>query len=370
MEALVSFIIAAYNEEKFIVECVESCLLQTYPSVEVVITDDGSTDETVSIIRKKYLKEKRVKLISPSKKIGKAAAFNSSFAAAKGEFIALMGADDINYPERIATQITFLNSFDLVFCDLERVDSLNKSTIKKYMFGSGTMKIKEINFDSMIYSPIGNGSILMNRKVAEKVFPLPTDLLHEDYWIPLLSSFFGKISYFDKPLYKYRIHENNTSGIFNNQNKIKNIVISANRDYIYYKNVLQFFNEQNLFPFKFFIESKIFFLKPFSQNFMGDSFTLGAIKEHLESLKFEITNKKILFNHLIKQVYLFVLFRKWNFAKEILRKVEIFKDRNWIELRVCVFFKIGNPEILKHSFFLRKGISLICKLALSKYGTN
>jgi hypothetical protein len=79
---LVSFLIAAFNEERFVVACVASCLDQTYTPVEVCVTDDGSTDGTWDILQAAFGQDPRVKLARLEENKGKVHAFNRSFEMA------------------------------------------------------------------------------------------------------------------------------------------------------------------------------------------------------------------------------------------------------------------------------------------------
>lgn len=105
---LVSVIIPVYNAEKYIDECIESILNQTYSNIEVIVTDDCSTD--ASWIRlKKYESDKRFTLLKNDTNLHQAATRNRCIAASKGDYILVQDADDISEPQRL---FTLLNAFD------------------------------------------------------------------------------------------------------------------------------------------------------------------------------------------------------------------------------------------------------------------
>lgn len=110
---LVSVIIPAFNEERFIAEAIESALAQTYEPVEVVVVDDGSTDATGQIAAT----FPDVELVSQVNR-GLSAARNAGVAAAAGEIIAFNDADDIMLPERLETQVDHLLENESVGCVL------------------------------------------------------------------------------------------------------------------------------------------------------------------------------------------------------------------------------------------------------------
>ncbi|MCC5929257.1 MAG: glycosyltransferase [Cyclobacteriaceae bacterium] len=100
---MVSVIIPCYNSAYFIEDTIKSALCQTYSDIEVIVVDDGSTDNSIEII-KKY----PVQLIQ-QKNAGACAARNRGFAVSKGDFIQYLDADDLLSPNKIADQVAQLN---------------------------------------------------------------------------------------------------------------------------------------------------------------------------------------------------------------------------------------------------------------------
>ncbi len=209
MSNTVSFIIAAYNEESFIQECIESCLNQTYSDIEVCVTDDGSIDNTWSSLENLAL-DPRVKINKFNKNKGKVAAFNRSFEMASGDYIAIIGADDVNFPGRITSQIQHIRETqsDLVWGGFEIVDeSLNPMSISlvNSAISVTTKNILEKNI-------VTGGTVLMKRDLALSIFPLPKKLGFEDWWLGYRASTLGNLSYLNSTLIKYRQHANNAAG--------------------------------------------------------------------------------------------------------------------------------------------------------------
>ncbi|MFA6320560.1 MAG: glycosyltransferase [Candidatus Omnitrophota bacterium] len=103
--SLVSVVIPTYNSSQFIAEAIDSVLCQTYPEIEVVVVDDGSSDDTISVLDA-YAKNNQNKIRYFSQKnSGPAAARNKGIGEAKGEFIAFLDSDDMWFPEKIAKQM-------------------------------------------------------------------------------------------------------------------------------------------------------------------------------------------------------------------------------------------------------------------------
>jgi len=103
----VSIIVPAYNCEKYINDAIESILIQTYEDLEIIIVNDGSTDNTAKIIDNLAQVDSRIKVISQSNK-GAGAARNKAISVAKGEFIAFLDSDDIMLEKRIQEQVQYL----------------------------------------------------------------------------------------------------------------------------------------------------------------------------------------------------------------------------------------------------------------------
>jgi glycosyltransferase involved in cell wall biosynthesis len=106
---LVSIIISAFNAEKYICATLDSVLSQTYPSVEVIVVNDGSTDDTLCLIEP-YLK-RGVKIISQSNK-GQDSALNNGYNISKGSFVKFLDSDDLINAEMIALQMEVLDGMD------------------------------------------------------------------------------------------------------------------------------------------------------------------------------------------------------------------------------------------------------------------
>jgi glycosyltransferase involved in cell wall biosynthesis len=119
---LVSVIIPAYNAQDYIAEALRSILSQTYSAVEIVVVDDGSTDQTAEIVENFFPK---VQLLKKVKNSGLSDARNYGIINSKGDLICFLDADDLMLPERIILQVDFLDrhaNVSLVFCDYRNFD--------------------------------------------------------------------------------------------------------------------------------------------------------------------------------------------------------------------------------------------------------
>jgi glycosyltransferase involved in cell wall biosynthesis len=106
----VSVMIPAYNQEAFIEETLASVLSQSYPDLEVVVVDDGSRDETPNIIRRLAAHDRRIVAIYSDVNEGHSVNTNRGFDHCTGEFIALLGGDDVMLPGKIERQVDFMQA--------------------------------------------------------------------------------------------------------------------------------------------------------------------------------------------------------------------------------------------------------------------
>ena len=138
----VSIIIPAYNAARYIKEAVDSALAQTYPSVEVVVIDDGSTDDTKRILEP-YIGAGKIKYVYQTNK-GLAGARNTGIKNSSGEFIAFLDADDLFLPEKVAAQARVLEEnrgYGVCYSDLTHFTDTNPPTFfrHRYSYSSGNV---------------------------------------------------------------------------------------------------------------------------------------------------------------------------------------------------------------------------------------
>ena len=108
MAELVSVIIACYNAAAYIDQCLESIVKQTYSNIEIIVCDDASTDDSLSILRKWESLDNRIKVIKNDTNLYAAATRNRCFEIAQGKYFLIQDVDDISYENRIESLISEL----------------------------------------------------------------------------------------------------------------------------------------------------------------------------------------------------------------------------------------------------------------------
>jgi glycosyltransferase involved in cell wall biosynthesis len=119
---VVSIIIPTFNDGRWVCDAVDSALAQTYPSCEIIVVDDGSTDETQTLISDRYGQSVRY-FYQPNR--GLAAARNTGLSVATGEYVQFLDADDVLLPAKVATHVAALEShheYSVVYSDFAFMD--------------------------------------------------------------------------------------------------------------------------------------------------------------------------------------------------------------------------------------------------------
>lgn len=126
---MISVIIPTYNREKTLYRSVKSVLNQSFQNIELIIVDDGSTDNTEKLVR--GLQDNRIRYIRHAEQMGACAARNTGIRAAHGEYISFQDSDDFWYPEKLDRQLQVLKVLeaDICFCRMRRNSSDGTVTV-------------------------------------------------------------------------------------------------------------------------------------------------------------------------------------------------------------------------------------------------
>lgn len=123
---MISATMPTYNAAEYLAETIDSYLKQTYKNFELIVQDDGSTDSTDTIMAYFVKKDKRVKYFKNGKNLGIAKTRNNAFSHAKGEFIAIVDADDPAHPGRFKKSIKAIKDVDIVYSPCLNADADGK----------------------------------------------------------------------------------------------------------------------------------------------------------------------------------------------------------------------------------------------------
>lgn len=157
---LVTVFIPVYNAEKYIKECIESVLAQTYQNFEILVVDDGSTDKSLDIIR--TYNDERIRIYANDKNCGIPYTRNRGLELARGKYIAFLDADDVAYPKRLQKSVEFLEKhpeYRVVggMCT-HIIDEKQKKTLGELQLQPHTRR----DYYALFRSPLTNSSAMID----------------------------------------------------------------------------------------------------------------------------------------------------------------------------------------------------------------
>lgn len=204
---LVSIVMAAFNEEKYLHESIKSILDQTYTNFEFIIINDGSTDQSESIILS--FTDKRIIYIKNETNLKLIDSLNKGLKLAKGKYIARMDADDISINNRLEKQVAFMEANPEIGISGAQLTIFGNST--------GTMQFplnhEEIQLYLLITSCFGNNVVIFRKSILDQyqLFFQKGYLHSEDYksWTKWIMH--TKSANLNESLVKYRTHSNSVS---------------------------------------------------------------------------------------------------------------------------------------------------------------
>lgn len=231
----VSVIIAAYNNAVYLKEAVESVLNQTYRDLEVIVVDDGSTDNTRGLIEGLQAGHPDIIRYIYQENQGPAPARNTGIRAAQGKFIAFLDADDIWLTEKLARQMECFardSNIGFVYCDNIFVDENNaamENYVRKVRLVEGDILLELFSDFFMITS-----GVILKRECIEKIGLFDEKLLvgeDYEYFLRLASRY--KAGVVKEKLFRRRVHAKSLSR--------QDYILDARNDI----NTLEFFLRNN-----------------------------------------------------------------------------------------------------------------------------
>lgn len=212
---LISIIVPIYNVEKYLDRCIDSLLKQTYSNIDIILVDDGSTDNCPNICDSWSQKDKRVRVVHQNNK-GAAAAKNTGLKEALGDLIAFCDADDYLHVDmlQIMSDCMDRTKSDIVICGVNWVTE------------SGSVIRTEKSNNTELYQPDAMRNLLENRKIKEQVWDklykrqclenilfIEKKKIDDVFWTYKVIGNAQKIAIIHDPLYYYTQRESSVMGI-------------------------------------------------------------------------------------------------------------------------------------------------------------
>lgn len=210
---LVTIVLSTYNGDQFLPQQLSSVCEQTYRPINVLVRDDGSTDETLALLVREHSR-KTLTFLGSQGNLGATRSFFTLLhhaAQTKTDYVAFCDQDDVWLPNKIARAVSYLapvSDSPALYCSRLEIVDKHLNTLKL------SDKPRKIGFGNALVENIATGcTMVLNRKALDLLCqrPLPDVYVH-DWWCYLVISCFGKIVFDDAAPIKYRQHGRNAIG--------------------------------------------------------------------------------------------------------------------------------------------------------------
>lgn len=206
---LVSIALCTYNGEQYLKEQVDSLIAQSYQNLEIIIIDDCSTDNTVSIIEDYQKEHPYIYLSVNNENIGFNKNFQQALDKCTGEFIAIADQDDIWELNKISIMVENIGNNYLLYHNSNYIDdkgSLSGLSIRSHhRFVAGNCAI-----NLLYYNCVAGHTCLINKDLLEITPPFPKDFYY-DWWFAYTAASIGSINFLNESLVKHRKHNTSTT---------------------------------------------------------------------------------------------------------------------------------------------------------------
>lgn len=209
MDIKISVCMASYNGQKYIEEQVFSILEQLGENDELIVSDDGSSDNTLEILSS--IEDSRLKVIINEKEQGYTKNFENALQNASGDYFFLSDQDDIWLNNKLNVMLEELRSSNFVMCNGKIV---NKDLIYSGVNHFEKFKVKTGFVRNFLKTRYVGAFMAFDKEVYNKILPFPNNqyLAPHDYWITCIVEMGFKVTLINEPLMLYRRHDSNVTG--------------------------------------------------------------------------------------------------------------------------------------------------------------
>ncbi len=217
-EPLVSVLMPSYNYASFVEEAIASVQAQQWPHLEIIVCDDGSTDASPEILRQLAAADDRIQLVV-QENAGVAVALNTAFAAAQGDIICLLDADDLFDSRKIADVVAMMQQkphagfVQHAMAVVDGEGAFIRTLPSHGHFEAGWLGPVLLERGGR-WRNMPASALSFRREVAALLFPLPATHLSSmaDAYLYMLAPLLTEVAYLPEPLASYRLHGSNLTG--------------------------------------------------------------------------------------------------------------------------------------------------------------
>lgn len=220
---LVSVAVCTYNGEKYLHEQLDSLLKQTYINLEIIVTDDRSTDRTMEILSSYATRDKRVKVFQNEINLGYVKNFSKAISLCTGDLIALADQDDIWKLSKIEKFIAEIGDNTLIYSDAILMDENGKSLNKQLIRPENNLISGHCNKAFLFNNCVSGNTLMFKKELLSYLLPIPDVSMH-DIWIAFVASSVGSIGYTDEAMTYYRRHNEQATQILSKKKRYTNFI--------------------------------------------------------------------------------------------------------------------------------------------------
>jgi glycosyltransferase involved in cell wall biosynthesis len=206
----VAVVVATYNGATYLRAQLESIVQQTYKPSQIIIVDDASVDDTITIAHAFAAAHPEVMVVQNETRLGYIKNFEKGMLLANASYVALSDQDDIWVPNKLEVLMHAIGDQLLAYSDSELIDA-NGDLLHKKM---STIK-NQLAYHTPIMYTIGawapGHAMLFKKELIDKAAPFPALVTH-DFWLGFVATCYSRVVYVNEPLVHYRQHMQNAIG--------------------------------------------------------------------------------------------------------------------------------------------------------------
>ncbi len=218
----IDILLATYNGSKYLSEQIDSLINQTYKNINIIVRDDGSTDNTVEIIEEYEKKDSRVRLLSDNLgNLGFVRNFEELMKNSTSEYLMFSDQDDIWYNDKVEISYVRMKEVEYIYGKSCPILVHTNSRIMNYENQSKKLFILKFSNNSLFENSFFNffvqgSTMIINKFLKIESLPFSKEVYLHDRYLHLITEFIGVRSYIDVPTMDYRQHSSNEIGASSN----------------------------------------------------------------------------------------------------------------------------------------------------------
>lgn len=331
----ISIIVPIYNSVNSLEKCINSLINQTYSNLEIILINDGSSDDSIDVCNYYQGLDSRIVFID-QKNMGVSKTRNNGINFATGDYLMFVDSDDyVDYRLcQYLIEASHNGEDDLIFCSYSRISSCNKNVERSIKY-TGEKEIKSVfdlsgeNFKFFYLNLYFNTPVckLYKKDIIKKHYFDPSLNLGEDLLFNLeILQYCKSISFVNKSLYFYRVGQNNSlsSKVFFNRLEVVRKIFQISQ--FKFNEIFKDNYDKSLVNANYFIESCLSLKKILSINDLSDTEKLTLLSNflHSQQMKELLNLKKSCWQHVPKSYKLFFSLLEYNLLKPLLFITKLF----------------------------------------------